>query len=161
MRILYPDLVYGAIASSGLYPRCPLTYSRHKFSYAGVTHACLELWQYLEVIRLAAEPECASSLENSIQTIDNILSHQRISAPLKALFGLAGLKHDEDFASLIAVSCSHLSNYAKTTSYTTFTCLGTSFPLAGKKLGSQDRKHRIRQLLLYTNQAPVRALRCC
>jgi len=58
----------------------------------------------MEVIRLAAEPKCASNMEKSIETIDNILKNGLLSKPLKALFGLGDLEHDEDFASLLAVS---------------------------------------------------------
>jgi hypothetical protein len=57
----------------------------------------------MEVIRRAADPKCASSLENSIETIDAILAHRRLKWPLKALFGLADLEHDEDFVSVIEV----------------------------------------------------------
>ncbi|KAJ7741312.1 serine carboxypeptidase S28-domain-containing protein [Mycena metata] len=83
MKILYPDLVYGAIASSG------------------VTHASIVNWEYMEIIRNAADPVCSTHLEKSIQTIDAILSGGRLTRPLKALFGLGGLAHDEDFASVI------------------------------------------------------------
>ncbi|KAJ7143549.1 serine carboxypeptidase S28-domain-containing protein, partial [Mycena crocata] len=83
MKILYPDLVYGAIASSG------------------VTHASIVNWEYMEIIRTAADPICSAHLENSIKTIDSILSTGRLTRPLKALFGLSDLKHDEDFVSVI------------------------------------------------------------
>lgn len=105
MKILYPDLVYGAIASSGaqrfLCPRIPLD---AKF-ITGVTHAVIANWRYMEVIRKAAEPKCSSYLENSISTIDSILAIRPLRRPLKGLFGLAGLKHDEDFVSLLQVCC--------------------------------------------------------
>ncbi|KAF9464098.1 serine carboxypeptidase S28-domain-containing protein [Collybia nuda] len=83
MKILYPDLVYGSIASSA------------------VTHAAITNWQYMEIIRQAADPKCSSHLENSIKQIDFILDHKLFSHPLKALFGLAGLKHDVDFVSVV------------------------------------------------------------
>ncbi|KAG5653760.1 hypothetical protein H0H81_010847 [Sphagnurus paluster] len=83
MRILYPELVYGAIASSA------------------VTHAALSNWEYMEVIRLAADPKCSSHLENSIKTIDQILDHRIFVGRLKALFGLKDLEHDEDFVALL------------------------------------------------------------
>jgi hypothetical protein len=103
MKILYPDLVYGAIGSSGAqffpFPRVPLD---AKFM-TGVTHADIANWQYMEVIRKAAEPKCSSYLENSISTIDSTLAIGPLGRPLKGLFGLAGLKHDEDFVSLLQV----------------------------------------------------------
>ncbi|KAK7022095.1 serine carboxypeptidase S28-domain-containing protein [Favolaschia claudopus] len=83
MRVLYPDLVYGAIASSA------------------VTHAAIINWEYMEIIRNAADPVCSRHLENSIKTIDSILSSGRLKQPLKALFGLSDLRHDDDFASVI------------------------------------------------------------
>ncbi|KAH9891563.1 peptidase S28 [Cubamyces lactineus] len=83
MRILYPDLVYGAIASSG------------------VTHASLENWEYMEIIRRAADPTCSRNLQHSIELIDALLDIPITRKPLKALFGLAGLEHDEDFVSLL------------------------------------------------------------
>ncbi|KAH7909806.1 serine carboxypeptidase S28-domain-containing protein, partial [Hygrophoropsis aurantiaca] len=83
MRILYPDLVFGAIASSG------------------VTHASLENWEYMEIIRTAADPTCSSHLENAIATIDTLLTVPHLRSAVKSLFGLGGLEHDEDFASLL------------------------------------------------------------
>ncbi|KAI0770214.1 peptidase S28 [Fomes fomentarius] len=83
MRVLYPELVFGAIASSG------------------VTHAGLENWEYMEIIRRAADVKCSGNLQLSINIIDSLLSNRITRTPLKALFGLAGLEHDEDFASLI------------------------------------------------------------
>ncbi|OSD07302.1 peptidase S28 [Trametes coccinea BRFM310] len=83
MKILYPDIVYGAIASSG------------------VTHASIENWEYMEIIRRAAEPKCSHHIESSIEIIDALLDVPVTRTPLKALFGLAALKHDEDFVALL------------------------------------------------------------
>ncbi|KAF5377966.1 hypothetical protein D9615_006701 [Tricholomella constricta] len=83
MKVLYPELVYGSIASSA------------------VVHAELTNWKYMEVIRLAADPICSSHLENSISIIDEILDHRLFVRHLKALFGVKDLQHDEDFVSLI------------------------------------------------------------
>ncbi|KAF9524271.1 serine carboxypeptidase S28-domain-containing protein [Crepidotus variabilis] len=85
MKILYPDIVWGSIASSA------------------VTHAALSNWQYMEVIRTAADPKCSKHLVNSITTIDSILSNgpDFIKNRLKGLFGLSGLKYDEDFVSVL------------------------------------------------------------
>ncbi|KAI0074024.1 peptidase S28 [Panus rudis PR-1116 ss-1] len=83
MRILYPDLVYGAIASSA------------------VTHASLSNWEYMEIIRRAANPRCSNHLEKAIQRIDTLLAIPFAKRTLKGLFGLADLEHDEDFASVI------------------------------------------------------------
>ncbi|KAJ7069481.1 serine carboxypeptidase S28-domain-containing protein [Mycena amicta] len=82
MKILYPELVYGAIASSG------------------VTHASIMNWEYMEIIRTYADPTCSAHLQNAIKTIDTIIT-SRLKRPLKSLFGLANLSHDDDFASVI------------------------------------------------------------
>ncbi|KAK0441668.1 serine carboxypeptidase S28-domain-containing protein, partial [Armillaria borealis] len=83
MKILYPELVFGAIASSG------------------VTHATIVYWEYWDTIRTAAEPKCSYHIQKSIETIDRLLSTKRLAHPLKALFGLPDLQHDEDFVSLL------------------------------------------------------------
>ncbi|KAJ4482389.1 serine carboxypeptidase S28-domain-containing protein [Lentinula aciculospora] len=83
MRVLYPELVYGAIASSA------------------VTHAAIINWEYMDIIRRYADPTCSTHLQKSIGTIDSILDRRVLSTPLKALFGVHGLKHDVDFVSLI------------------------------------------------------------
>ncbi|KAI0755028.1 peptidase S28 [Daedaleopsis nitida] len=83
MRVLYPELVYGAIASSG------------------VTHASLENWEYMEIIRRAADIKCSGNLQLSIGIIDSMLGNPLTRKSIKALFGVAALEHDEDFASLI------------------------------------------------------------
>lgn len=74
--------------------------------FIAVTHAALSNWEYMEIIRLAAPPKCSKHLQNSIQTIDSILStHGALVKPLKGLFGLGELKHDEDFVAVLEVSC--------------------------------------------------------
>lgn len=57
----------------------------------------------MEIIRRAADVKCSGNLQLSINIIDSLLSNRITRTPLKALFGLAGLEHDEDFASLIEV----------------------------------------------------------
>ncbi|KAK1227719.1 Serine carboxypeptidase S28 [Marasmius sp. AFHP31] len=84
MRVLYPELVFGAIASSG------------------VTHAALSNWEYMDVIRLAANATCSRNLVGSVNRIDAILEQGGSqSKTLKAQFGITTLTHDDDFASLI------------------------------------------------------------
>lgn len=57
----------------------------------------------MTVIRDAADPKCAARIVNSIATIDAILERGYFKKQLKALFGLAGLEHDQDFVSLLEV----------------------------------------------------------
>jgi len=68
-----------------------------------VTHAVLTNWEYMDVIRLAADPKCSSNLVNSITTIDSMLKIGTLRAPLKKLFGLGGLASDHDFVSVLTV----------------------------------------------------------
>ena len=82
---MYPDIVFGAIASSG------------------VTHAAIENWEYMDIIRTAAEPECSKHLVSSILAIDHILALPHLRKPLKKLFGLEDLEYDDDFAAMLSV----------------------------------------------------------
>ncbi|KAG1889287.1 serine carboxypeptidase S28-domain-containing protein [Suillus subluteus] len=83
MKVLYPDLVYGAIASSG------------------VTHATLSNWEYHEIIRNAADPTCARQLEHTTLAIDALLGVPYAKRFIKSLFGLEDLAHDDDFVSVL------------------------------------------------------------
>ena len=85
MRVVYPDLVYGAIASSG------------------VTYATVEDWQYFDIIRQFAPADCIQQVETTITEVDDLLSDSKTEKPIKALFGLANLTHNQDFASLLSV----------------------------------------------------------
>jgi hypothetical protein len=64
----------------------------------------------MELIRVSADPKCSSHIQNSIKQIDVILDHRYFAHPLKGLFGLAGLKHDQDFVSVLEVIGKHPSN---------------------------------------------------
>lgn len=86
MKVVYPELVFGAIASSG------------------VTYATVVDWQYFDIIRQFGPADCIKQVETTVIEVDNLLSNPATHQPIKALFGLANLTHDEDFASLLAVS---------------------------------------------------------
>ncbi|ORX39182.1 serine carboxypeptidase S28-domain-containing protein [Kockovaella imperatae] len=85
MRVQYPHLVWGAIASSG------------------VTHAQVEYSEYFQPIQKYGPVDCISALSDAITAVDSILD---IGGPaahaLKSLFGLAELSDDQDFASLLS-----------------------------------------------------------
>lgn len=103
MRKLYPNITYGAIASSGKYSRKVSphrTILTHHYSEA-VTHAAVDYSDYFEVIRRTANQTCIAHIVSAVQTIDKLLDNPLLATPLKALFGLAGLQHDDDFASLL------------------------------------------------------------
>ncbi|KIJ24620.1 hypothetical protein M422DRAFT_77168 [Sphaerobolus stellatus SS14] len=82
MKVTYPNLVYGAIASSG------------------VTHAAVNLWEYYDVIRNAT-PQCSPVFSKAIETVNIALSNKDLNGPVKDMFGLTGLT-DADFASVLA-----------------------------------------------------------
>ncbi|EFX03631.1 extracelular serine peptidase [Grosmannia clavigera kw1407] len=108
-RILYPDVFWGAISSSG------------------VTVAIYDYWQYFEAQRLFSPPACVNTTQTLIHAVDQILrpagKQQRRHAnqqplralqdelgeltsdhvtTLKTLFNLANVTHDDDFAALLS-----------------------------------------------------------
>lgn len=78
-------------------------------NHPAVTHATIENWEYMEIIRQSADPKCIGHLESAIKTIDSVFTngngpiHRRLKRAVKKLFGVEELQHDEDFASLIEV----------------------------------------------------------
>ncbi|CAE6410327.1 unnamed protein product [Rhizoctonia solani] len=83
MRVLYPHLVYGAIASSA------------------VTHATIDYWEYADAVRRTADPVCINHLTTAIQAIDDLLSTRVLARGLKSWFGLGELESDQDFVSVL------------------------------------------------------------
>lgn len=88
MRVSYPDIVYGAIASSG------------------VVHATINDWRYMDIIRQYAPSGCITVLEEAIDELDDFLSSPNLSTrqAIKAYYGLPNVTHDTDFASTLSVS---------------------------------------------------------
>ena len=84
MRVLYPEIVFGAIASSA------------------VTHATIDNWEYMDIVRTAAPKDCSDRLVSSVTQVDNLLAQHWFRRPLKRLFGLGGLTHDDDFVSTLS-----------------------------------------------------------
>ncbi|KAG8748275.1 hypothetical protein FRC10_007665 [Ceratobasidium sp. 414] len=83
MRVLYPDLVFGAIASSA------------------VTHATIDYWEYADAVRRTADPVCVAHLQTAVQAVDDVLSTRILAPVLKSWFGLGGLASDQDFVSVL------------------------------------------------------------
>ena len=70
---------------------------------AAVTHASIELWEYMDVIRRFADPRCSRDLEKLAVAIDSMLSQSGTRQAIKSLFGLSALEHDYDFIATIEV----------------------------------------------------------
>lgn len=97
MRVLYPDLIYGAIASSA------------------VVAAIEQFPDYFYPIARGAQQDCTQAIQSSIAWIDTIIApqpwkgqHQTEQDDIKVkelldLFGLAGLQNPSDFANLLTV----------------------------------------------------------
>ncbi|EHY55323.1 putative extracellular serine carboxypeptidase [Exophiala dermatitidis] len=86
LRVLYPDLTWGSISSSG------------------VTEAIYDYWQYYEPIRQYGPPECIATQEKLINVVDNILTHNDSTTvtELKTGFGLGNLTYSDDFANVVS-----------------------------------------------------------
>lgn len=75
-----------------------------RYVFTAVTHASIQLWEYMDVIRRFADQRCSKHLEGLAAMIDSMLSQPGTRNAIKGLFGLAGLEHDYDFVSTIEVS---------------------------------------------------------
>ncbi|KAI0159956.1 peptidase S28 [Hypoxylon sp. FL1284] len=86
LRVLYPDVYYGAISSSG------------------VPEAIWDYWQYYEAAEVYGPPACVETTQKLTHIVDNILIGKAGSdyvGQLKAAFGLPNVTYDNDFASTI------------------------------------------------------------
>ena len=90
MRVLYPDIVFGSISSSG------------------VTHATVVDWRYFDIIRQYAPQDCVARIEKTVDEVDALLTRNNSTRnAIKAAFGLSGVSYDPDFASLLTVRRGH------------------------------------------------------
>lgn len=95
LRKLYPDVYWGAIASSG------------------VTEAIYDYWQYYEAARLFAPGDCATTTQNLTNVIDNILIGKNGTdyvQRLKDVFGLGNVTRSDDFANSLVGGISGLQS---------------------------------------------------
>ncbi|SCV73373.1 BQ2448_7299 [Microbotryum intermedium] len=85
-RKLYPDVFWGAIASSA------------------VTKAIAEFWEYYEPIRKSAPRQCVQLLINHTNLIDQLLdlNNYAVTSSLKFLFGLPNVTMADDFVNTLA-----------------------------------------------------------
>ncbi|GJJ13198.1 hypothetical protein Clacol_007449 [Clathrus columnatus] len=85
MRVLYPEITFGAIASSA------------------VVHAAVSYWEYYDLIRNYTSISCRDAIENTVKTVDFLLDLSKPTRTwVKHLFGLVGLQDDADFASVLS-----------------------------------------------------------
>jgi hypothetical protein len=91
LRVIYPDVFWGAISSSG------------------VPQAIIDYWQYWEAVRLYAPSKCVTKAQRFFEIMDNIFfldpatpGKAGLISKLKSLFGLGDVKPDEDFADVIS-----------------------------------------------------------
>ncbi|KAF2198246.1 peptidase S28 [Delitschia confertaspora ATCC 74209] len=86
LRVLYPEIFFGAISSSG------------------VTEAIYDYWEYFEPIRQFAPPDCVSATQHVTHVVDNILLNKNNTGKiqqLKAAYGLSGVTDNRDFANVL------------------------------------------------------------
>ena len=86
MKVLYPDVVFGAIASSG------------------VTFATIDNWRYYDIIRQFADQECIKQVETTVSELDVLLSSNKTRPLIQGFFGVPNITHVEDVGNLISVS---------------------------------------------------------
>jgi len=88
LRVLYPDVFWGAISSSG------------------VTKAIYDYWEYQEPIITYGPPACIQTTRKLINVVDNILIGKKgtsLPMKLKNAFGMASLDDDSDFADVLGI----------------------------------------------------------
>ena len=157
MRVLYPDIVYGAISSSG------------------VVHATLDDFYYFDIIRrYAGPPGCMERVSEAIVEVDDLLADNSTRTAIKEVFGLQGISYDPDFASLLSVragfpislsatrsghcalrsatargarwelhQCGRLGGRALTYHICRCCYAGAAWELAGDELGPVDQQRRV------------------
>ncbi|CAI6093388.1 unnamed protein product [Clonostachys chloroleuca] len=87
LRVLYPDVFFGAISSSG------------------VVEAIWDYWEYFEGARLYAPEGCSDTTGKFVNIVDNILTKEENSkyiSSLKKVFGYTDATSNVDFAYNIA-----------------------------------------------------------
>ncbi|GAA94974.1 hypothetical protein E5Q_01629 [Mixia osmundae IAM 14324] len=85
LRRLYPDIFFGAIASSA------------------VTHAQVDFWQYMETIRLRGPKQCIQSIVDTVAFVDSMLDLERsdLTRRLQRVFGLENVTVPADFVNVL------------------------------------------------------------
>ncbi|KAK6435243.1 hypothetical protein LTR95_008573 [Oleoguttula sp. CCFEE 5521] len=87
LRVLYPDIFWGTISSSG------------------VTKAIYDYWEYYSPIAEYMPVACSTAQKTFTRMIDNIplgKNDTSLTHSLKAAFGLPNVTHDDDFANVLS-----------------------------------------------------------
>lgn len=87
LRVLYPDVYWGTISSSG------------------VTKAIYDYWQYYDAIATYGPEKCIEAQKTFTHMVDNILigkNDHDLTMTLKDAFGLGNITYDDDFANQLA-----------------------------------------------------------
>ena len=86
LRVLYPNVFWGAISSSG------------------VVKAIYDYWEYYEPVREYGPPECIATTQNVTHIVDTILlgiTNSSLISLLKETFLLPNVTYNDDFASVL------------------------------------------------------------
>ncbi|EPE10865.1 serine peptidase [Ophiostoma piceae UAMH 11346] len=70
---------------------------------SAVVEAIDDFWQYFDPVRQGLPQNCSADVQLVVEHVDNILLHGSAAdkQALKASFGLTGVEHDDDFASVL------------------------------------------------------------
>ena len=84
LRVLYPNVFWGAISSSG------------------VVKAIYDYWEYYEPVRQYGPADCITTTQSVIHVVDNILlNHTSLVGQLQKTFLMPNVTYDNDFASIL------------------------------------------------------------
>jgi hypothetical protein len=117
MKVLYPDIVFGGIASNG------------------VTEAAISNWGYYDIIRRVAPANCSAQFITAVKEVDNLLSNSETNYKVKSFFGMPGLTLDSDLTTFFSVSLRRSRSIA---SCRWFISAGPSGGVAKQELGSNS-----------------------
>ncbi|MCJ1287163.1 hypothetical protein MMC26_006511 [Xylographa opegraphella] len=84
LRVLYPNVFWGAISSSG------------------VVKAIYDYWEYYEPVRQYGPAECITTTQSVMHVVDTILlNHTSLTGQLKNTFLMPNVTYNNDFASVL------------------------------------------------------------
>jgi hypothetical protein len=86
LRVLYPDIFWGSISSSG------------------VTEAKYDYWQYFNPIAEGAPSQCIDTQKKLVHVVDNLLmeKNRTLTKRVKSAYGLRNVTYDNDFVNVLS-----------------------------------------------------------